>query len=178
VAWVFYNLFLHPLANFPGPLLARSSLLWRIYHTQTGLIHYAVDDLHRRYGPVVRVSPGELSFASAASFRDIYGVKAFTKSAFYDMYGSGYDSLCIGSERNPDRHRRMKQNLSAAFASRALSEQEDIVNTCVENFVNKVGKEGAKPEGANMTKWFEMVAFDTLGEMAFGESFGCVKDGK
>ncbi|MCJ1457139.1 hypothetical protein MMC28_007506 [Mycoblastus sanguinarius] len=29
-----------------------------------------------------------------------------------------------------------------------------------------------------MTEWFEMIAFDILGEMAFGESFGCVEQGE
>ncbi|KAL3417255.1 BCL4p [Phlyctema vagabunda] len=31
--------------------------------------------------------------------------------------------------------------------------------------------------GLNMTKWFEMISFDILGEMAFGEGFHCVEDG-
>ena len=30
----------------------------------------------------------------------------------------------------------------------------------------------------NMVEWFEMSAFDLLGEMAFGESFGCVAEGE
>lgn len=29
-----------------------------------------------------------------------------------------------------------------------------------------------------MVKWFEMNAFDLLGEMAFGESFGCIAEGR
>lgn len=32
----------------------------------------------------------------------------------------------------------------------------------------------SKGQGINVVKWMEMVTFDTLGEMAFGESFGCV----
>lgn len=31
--------------------------------------------------------------------------------------------------------------------------------------------------GVDLTEWFEMVAFDVLGEMAFGEGFGCVENG-
>ena len=36
---------------------------------------------------------------------------------------------------------------------------------------------GGDSQGLNMTKWFEMVSFDILGEMAFGEGFGCVDRG-
>jgi len=57
-------------------------------------------------GDVFRVSPNELSFASVRSYRDIYGFPPagkpqFNKSDFYDVFGSGFDTRCIGSERDP-----------------------------------------------------------------------------
>ncbi|KAI9787993.1 MAG: hypothetical protein M1816_007297 [Peltula sp. TS41687] len=71
----------------------------------------------------------------------------------------------------------MKRNLTSAFSTRALTEQEDIINGCVDGFVEKLGSmEGAKTKGLNMTKWYEMISFDILGEMAFGESFHAVED--
>ncbi|KAK2610031.1 hypothetical protein N8I77_003491 [Diaporthe amygdali] len=179
---VLYNVFFHPLASFPGPLLARSSLLWRIRHSMTGKFHLAIQEQHLKLGPVVRVSPNELSFASVQSWRDIYGHatggrQIMTKSEFYDMYGSGFDSLCVGSERNPQKHAQMKKSLSAAFSTKALAQQENIVKRCVDEFVQRLGVDGACEKGLNMTKWFEMIAFDILGEMAFGESFHCVENG-
>lgn len=101
-----------------------------------------------------------------------------TKSEFYDMYGSGFDSLCIGSERDPKKHSQMKKSLSAAFSTKALAQQESIVKRCVDGFVQRLGVDGAREKGLNMTKWFEMIAFDILGEMAFGETFHCVENGK
>lgn len=101
-----------------------------------------------------------------------------TKSEFYDMYGSGFDSLCIGSERDPRKHAQMKKSLSAAFSTKALAQQESIVMRCVDGFVQRLGAEGASEKGLNMTKWFEMIAFDILGEMGFGETFHCVENGK
>ncbi|EKG12700.1 Cytochrome P450 [Macrophomina phaseolina MS6] len=186
LSWVVYNLYFHPLASFPGPWLARSSLLWRVWHTTSGRIHLAIDRQHKRYGDVVRVAPNELSFCSVESWKGIYGhtsaqTKPMVKSEFYDMYGSGYRSLCIGSERDPARHRRMKQTLTAAFSTKALLEQESIVRGCVDEFVDAVGQASAASSGGtgvDVTKWYEMLAFDILGEMAFGESFNCVKDGK
>ncbi|KAF9776196.1 hypothetical protein IL306_005670 [Fusarium sp. DS 682] len=135
-------------------------------------------------GPVFRVSPNELSFASLKSWKDIYGhavgkKQTLVKSEFYDMYGAGFRSLCIGSERDPQKHRKMKQSLTAAFSTKALREQEEIVANVVDAFVDKIGKLGGpKSDGLDMTKWYEMLAFDVLGEMAFGESFGCIEDGK
>lgn len=179
IAWA-YNLYFHPLAAFPGPFWARSSLLWRIWVTSGGRSHRAITKAHKKYGDVIRVSPNELSFASVSSWKEIYGHPtasrpAIPKATFYDIYGASFKSGCIGSERNPRTHGRMRKSLSAAFSTKALLEQEPIVQGVVDAFCDKLGTIGAKPEGLNMTKWFEMVAFDLLGEMAFGEGFGAIE---
>lgn len=135
-------------------------------------------------GHVFRVSPNELSFASVGSWKDIYGHQpagkpAIVKSEFYEMYGAGFKSLCIGSERNPSKHQQMRRSLSSAFSTKALSEQESIVARNIDGFIMKLGQLGG-PEtaGLDMSKWYEMSAFDILGDMAFGESFHCIDNGK
>ncbi|KAM7185510.1 cytochrome P450 [Naviculisporaceae sp. PSN 640] len=180
---VVYNLYFHKLSRFPGPLLARSTLLWQIYYSQRGTLHYAIRDAHRKYGSVVRVLPNELSFSSVESWKAIYGHRPSgepqpRKGDFYDIYGAGFTSGCIGSERNPARHSQMRKMMMPAFSTKVLLEQEEIVANSVDKFVSRLGEVGAGPGGMNMTKWFEMVAFDTLGEMAFGESFHGVETGK
>ncbi|CAI7653290.1 unnamed protein product [Penicillium pancosmium] len=87
------------------------------------------------------------------------------KSKFYEIYGAGFDSLCIGSERNPDKHTRMKKSLSPAFSLRSLEEQAGIVSQCVDRFITRIGEPDLNMRGLNMTKWYEMVAFDILGEL-------------
>ncbi|KAK2616579.1 hypothetical protein QQS21_000402 [Conoideocrella luteorostrata] len=197
-----YNICFHKLSSFPGPILARSGLVslgaeiplpaekllstdqtWRICHSQRGRLHRAIQDAHRRYGPVVRFSPNELSFATVESWKAIYGHRTGgnptpIKSEFYDIYGAGFKSLCIGSERDPHKHGKMRKMLSAAFATKSLVEQEGIIATAVDEFVHRVGEEGVSERGINMTKWYEMATFDMLGEMAFGQSFQSVKTGK
>jgi Cytochrome P450 len=135
-------------------------------------------------GDVFRVSPNELSFASMPSWKAIYGHQipaskpTLVKPEFYEIYGAGFRRLCIGSERNPDVHSGMKKHLSAAFSSRALIEQESIVSAVLYRFVDRMGRDSTEAEGVNVTKWFEMVSFDVLAEMTFGESFGCIESGK
>lgn len=166
----------------------------------SGNIHVAIAYGHQTYGicgkeipfvqylmlsagPVFRVSPNELSFASVASWKDIYGHQpagkpAIVKSEFYEMYGAGFRSLCIGSERNPSKHQHMRKSLSSAFSTKALSEQESIVAKNIDAFIIKLGQLGGpKTGGLDMSKWYEMSAFDILGDMAFGESFHCIQNG-
>lgn len=140
-------------------------------------------DINNVPGPVFRASPNELSFASLQSYRDIYGFptpgkEQCIKSDFYDIFGNGFATGCIGSERNPKLHAKKKKNLLAAFSAKALAAQEDIIQRCIDGFVSKIGPISQKTaEGINMVEWFEMSSFDLLGEMAFGESFGCIRSG-
>lgn len=152
----------------------------------SGRFHLAINAQHAIHGSVFRVSPNELSFASVTSWKAIYGYpipaskSTLVKSRFYEMYGAGFRSLCVGSERNPAKHGSMRKMLSAPFSSRALMEQESIVASVLDRFVARMGweeKEGEKEKGVNVTKWYEMVSFDVLGEMAFGQGFGCIDTG-
>ncbi|KAK9426646.1 putative Cytochrome P450 [Seiridium unicorne] len=135
-------------------------------------------------GHAVRVSPNELSFSSLQSYKDIYGFpppggQHCTKSELYDIIGSSFKTACIASERDPQVHARKKKHLAAAFSAKALAQQEEILRRCIDDFVGKIGPISQRsPNGINMVEWFEMSAFDLLGEMAFGESFGCIADEK
>lgn len=72
----------------------------------------------------------------------------------------------------------MKRSLAGSFSTRALIEQEPTMNKCIDEFVEKIrGMPLVDTKGIDMTHWFEMVAFDILGEMSFGESFGAVQSG-
>lgn len=149
-----------------------------------GRSHRVIQRTHQQYGPVFRVSPNELSFASATSWKDIYGYPPpgtahLVKGEFYDVFGGAYKTGCIGSERDPAVHARKKKNLTAAFSVKSLSTQEPIVQQCLDGLVEKLGplSRASGGRGLNVAVWLEMAAFDILGEMAFGEGFGCVEKG-
>ncbi|KAI3328827.1 cytochrome P450 [Ustulina deusta] len=185
IGLIIYNLFFHPLAKVPGPLLGRSTLLWRFWDTTSGKHHKHMLDMHAKYGHVVRVSPNELSFSTVQSYRDIYGVpppggQHCIKTEMYDIIGSGFKTADIASERDPQVHAQKKKHLTPAFSARALVAQEAIIHRCLDAFVAKIGPVSQRsPElGINMVSWFEMSAFDLFGEMSFGESFDCIAEEK
>lgn len=72
VSFLFYNLFLHPLRRFPGARLSRATVLPKLYYLSRGKLIYHIQDLHKRYGPVVRVAPNELSFTDPRAWEDIF----------------------------------------------------------------------------------------------------------
>ena len=64
----FYRLFLHPLANFPGPRLAALTRYYEAYFdvVQNGQYTFKIAELHRKYGTAANLSvlDGALTLAS------------------------------------------------------------------------------------------------------------------
>ena len=55
---VIYNLYLHPLAKFPGPKLAAASHLYEFYWSvvRDGEFIWAIERMHKKYGACTRQS--------------------------------------------------------------------------------------------------------------------------
>lgn len=128
----------------------------------------------------MRISPSELSFSSSGSWRDIYGPRpgheVFIKSSFYAGGNFASKAYSIVSEQDPDKHRDMRKYLSSAFSDRSLKEQEYLISGVIDEFIQQIGKLGS--DGIDITMWFNLLTFDVIGELAFGESFGGVASGK
>lgn len=181
VSVAFYRIYIHPLAKFPGPYAAAISNLPYCYWFLGGRQPYEMVNLHKKYGPIVRTAPNQLSFNTANSWKDIYGSRQghrpFIKSEFYeggsfaDQYGS------IVSERDPAAHGRMRKYLSSAFSQRSLSEQEGLIQAIIDEFMDRMQGFVAKDESLDITQWFNILTFDIIGDLAFGETFGGVGSG-
>ena len=178
---IVYNLYFHPLRKFPGPLLARASNVCFSYWFHGGRQPYNILDLHLKYGPVVRIAPNDLSFNTAQSWQDIHGFrqghKTFIKGVFYD--GGVFASRGVSSidtERDPKRHANMRRLLANAFSMTSLSEQEELIRGTIDRFIG-VFKDKTIDKGTafDLSKGYERMTFDIIGDLAFGETFGALE---
>jgi len=120
---VVYNLYLSPLAGYPGPKLwAISRLPWNRANMK-GRISWKIRELHDKYGPVVRIAPDELSYTTSGAWKKIYGQRnpEFVKA----LDGRGIAPASIGGQRSlmtehQDRHLRLRRAIDPAFSQRAL----------------------------------------------------------
>ena len=179
---VLWNHVHHPLYRFPGPFLASWSNLLHCYWFLSGRQPYEILKLHEKYGPIVRTSPNELSFSSAASWRDIYGFRQghrpFIKSQFYDGGSFADQAHSIVSERDTGSHGQMRKYLAHAFSDRSLKEQESLVAEVVDLFISQLGVHATGKDGADMVMWFNLTTFDIIGSLAFGASFEGLQSGE
>lgn len=77
-----------PLRTLPGPKLSLFSSWGLKFHEFRADRTRYVHSLHQRYGPVVRIAPNEVSFASLEGVKEIYGSggSGFDKTEFYNLF--------------------------------------------------------------------------------------------
>lgn len=154
-----------------SPLTSAPPQLWHSKHWVSGKYPQTITALHAQYGTVLRIAPNALSFSSAASWRDIYGHTTgratFLKTSWYN--DGTHPNLA--SSRDPEQHSRMLKLLNSGFSSKALLEQEDIIQEYIDVLISQLNVH-ATQKSADMTQWYNFAAFDIVGDLSFGEPFG------
>lgn len=69
------RLYLSPIAHIPGPRLAAFTQYYEFYYDIVlgGQYTFKILELHRKYGPVVRISPWEIHIGEHDFHADLFG---------------------------------------------------------------------------------------------------------
>lgn len=91
IAWTTYTLLSIRkvvATKVPGPWYVNLTSLVLKYHELSGQRRLWIHELHQRYGPVVRLSPSEVSFNNLEGIKEIYqsGGSGYEKTEFYDLF--------------------------------------------------------------------------------------------
>jgi len=75
-------------------------------------------------------------------------------------------------------HAAERRLVANAYSLTALLEMEPYVDTAIEEMCQRLGQFSNKPVEVNMAFWMQAYAFDVVGELAFGRSFGYLASGQ
>jgi cytochrome P450 len=179
---VIYNRYFHPLRDYPGPFLASTTRLPYITAYVQGTGPQFVRALHDRYGNVVRIAPDELSFRDVTAWMEIYGARSSSKASllkdmrFYNVSRNGVPNLVVAP--TDEIHKRQRRIISRAFSDAALKDQEPLLQSYVDLFLDRLDERAKTTNGrvTNILEWFHFVTFDFMTEYIFGESFSCLQN--
>ncbi|OTB20736.1 hypothetical protein K445DRAFT_313217 [Daldinia sp. EC12] len=181
VVWfIFYGLFLDPLRHIPGPFLWRLTNLPRVYHLIKGDVHRKVREFHKKYGPIVRITPYEVVYNDPQAWKDIYGHRVGGAeeigkwTAFYTP-NSDLPRNLLTSERT--EHGILRRQFSHSFSDKSMREQEELIKGYVELLIDRLNEncDGGKAP-LNMRDWYNWTTFDVIGDLGFGNSFSCLQN--
>ncbi|KAJ5486234.1 hypothetical protein N7530_000534 [Penicillium desertorum] len=179
IALPVYNVYLHPLANYPGPKSMAATRLPYIRMILGGRFPQRIKALHQQYGDVVRIAPDELSFIDGAAWKPIYGTRVghgqkSKDHRFYAPTPGEAPSIIVSNDADHSRFRRL---LSHAFSESSLRSQESIIKGYIDLLMQRLHESiDGGTNTVDMVAWYNFTTFDIIGDLAFGEPFDCLKN--
>uniref|UniRef100_A0A0B7KBH0 Uncharacterized protein n=2 Tax=Bionectria ochroleuca TaxID=29856 RepID=A0A0B7KBH0_BIOOC len=177
-AYLAYNAWFNPLRKYPGPLFMRATRLGYLYKAFKGTLPFDMLDLHKKYGPVVRIAPNELAFADPAAWNDIQGHRTkgqleFEKAQLFYRPIDTMEIDIISADRT--EHGLLRRTLSHGFSDKSLREQQPLIQGYIDKLIERLHENSNGGSNTiDIMAWYNFTTFDIIGDLAFGEPFGCL----
>ncbi|KFY69355.1 hypothetical protein V496_00290 [Pseudogymnoascus sp. VKM F-4515 (FW-2607)] len=120
-----YRATLAPLSKLPGPWHTRFSDVILMYKEFTAHRRVYIHELHKKFGPVVRLGPHEVSFTSVEALKEIYqsGGSGYDKTEFYNLFVQ-YGTRTTFSTLQKREHDQMKRYIAGSYANTSIMHSE------------------------------------------------------
>ncbi|KAI1139269.1 cytochrome P450 [Hypoxylon sp. FL0543] len=168
VLFLSYQLLLHPLRNYPGPLVAKLTNGYTGYFAIKRDLHIEIWRNHQKYGPVVRIGPDRLVFNSATALRDIYQNERVTKPPTYLSTQTKPGAYSVWNALDRGLHRRKRRLVGRATTDASMRSFEPAMVEQVDIFIQQLGRLRDQP--VDVKSRCSYLSFDIIGLLSFGYS--------
>ncbi|KAI1760614.1 cytochrome P450 [Hypoxylon sp. FL1150] len=137
-----WRAYIGPLAHIPGPRLAALTYLYEAYYDLWlgGQYVFKIIELHEEYGPIIRISPGELHIADPDFYDTIYASAATPrrsdKDPFYTRF-IGLD-LSVFSTIHHEVHRQRRAALQPFFNMANVRKLQPVIQERLEIMMKRM----------------------------------------
>ncbi|KAJ5250800.1 hypothetical protein N7489_001210 [Penicillium chrysogenum] len=184
-AWYLISYLISPLRRFPGPFVAGWTNLWRMLQVRQGKYHLVIQDLHKKYGPVVRIAPNVLDLDFPELIKTIYNAKEdYLKTEFY--HGSSAKSngkiiYNLFSECTPEIHAQQKRPISMHYSLKGMLSLEPHIDVMIQYFCQRLEENFIDaPNGTQVCdigEWIAFYTWDVVGQVLFSQPIGYLEKG-
>ncbi|KAI1767418.1 cytochrome P450 family protein [Hypoxylon sp. FL1150] len=169
----FYRLFWSPLARIPGPRLAALTYWYECYFDIFRPAQYVfkIRELHQIYGPVVRITPAEVSIADPDFVDAVYSPGPGQKrdKDIQKVKALGINTS-IGGAVAHDLHRRRREALNPFFSHRSITRRAPKLDDKVQQLEDSFLRAKESGEVVNLSDVYFGFASDIVNEYCFGRS--------
>jgi len=133
----------------------------------------------------VRIQPNHVSVADADAIPIIYGHgNGFLKSDYYDAFVSIRRGLF--NTRDRAEHTRKRKTVAHTFSAKSVGQFEQYIHHNLEELQKQWDQRAASASSQgkggyyhmDALHWFNYLAFDVIGDLAFGAPFGMLEKGQ
>jgi hypothetical protein len=171
-----YRITWHPLAKFPGPVLARSSYIYELWYDVIlqGRYTRKVSELHQKYGPIVRINPEEVHCNDPKFIDVVYSVHGKEKRNKSEHYLAaipwGLRLATVGTAIH-DHHRIRRAPIDKFFSRSAIMKRERIIHEKVQHLCEKLLL-NRDCDPFQVALAYSCFTTDTITGFCFGQSLG------
>lgn len=177
---IIYNVFFHPLSRFPGPLSYAISRIPYSYRSMNGTLPFDMLDFHQKYGDIVRIAPDELAFSHPDAWKDIMGHRKgeeeMSKAKWFYQPLESEPTHIVNESR--EKHAQLRRQMAHGFSEKAMRDQEPLIRQYIDMLIERLREFAVRGEVVSMSDWYNYTTFDIIGDLAFGEPFGCLRGSK
>ncbi|KAJ2988862.1 hypothetical protein NUW58_g3760 [Xylaria curta] len=141
VAKVIRRLYFHPLAKFPGPKLAAGTFLYEAYYDviKRGKYVHRIEEMHKRYGPIIRINPQELHVYDPTFYDSVYsGNGKWSKPPY--MVRSMDPGFSAFGTLDHDHHRLRRDALNKFFSKQKVNSLQHVIQDLANKLCDKLEK--------------------------------------
>ncbi|KAF2120489.1 cytochrome P450 [Lophiotrema nucula] len=182
VGWLLYRalyrLVLSPIANVPGPKLAALTTLYAAYYDVylPGQYVFKIKELHKKYGPIVRVTPHEVHVNDVEFLDAIYNPPSRKRNKFLpNLKGLPLDES-VGAARNWELHRKRREALNPFFSHKKVLETEGLIRGKVDRFCKNLDNGLKLGSVVNLSDMYFALALDVVQQYSFGQDDNVLDD--
>ncbi|KAI1498354.1 cytochrome P450 monooxygenase [Biscogniauxia marginata] len=173
---VIYNRFFHPLSKFPGQLLGDLTD-WYLVYVICSVPTFGLE-LHKKYGPIVRLAPNLLSFSDATLLPRVYHRSA-DKPMFYGSWMFGNTAAMFQSLRHEDHYAKKRLVAPCCSMQSMKTHHEAKISERIDELCAKILERSSPPgkplDFSEELRWF---LSDVWSHLVYGEPKGCVDQGR
>ncbi|KUJ23966.1 cytochrome P450 [Mollisia scopiformis] len=168
----FYRLFLHPLARFPGPKLAAATRWYEGYYDviENGQYTFKIEEMHKQYGPIIRISPYELHVSDPVFFDVLYCQEGRWNRYPFAWDAWGAEGPTIHATQH-DLHKARRQPLAPFFSKAKVSSRQDMISRHVSKFCDRLSNIAEAGKMVNLGAATTALARDVAFDFILGKSY-------
>ena len=171
VVTVIYRLYFHPLAKVPGPRIAAATRGYELWYqgVQHTKFPQKVKELHQQYGPIVRISPEEISL-NDSEFNAEYFMhdKKLDKDPWYYFFGFR-NALFVLLDKEKHRHRQT--NLAESMRGSYWKAAYPMMTREIQTLIGKFETSAIEKQELNLSKAFRKTGNNVLRNFLLGEDY-------
>ncbi|KAL4888019.1 cytochrome P450 [Aspergillus ambiguus] len=172
-----HRAYFHPLSTVPGPKLAATTSLWLAYHTFIGDECTVIFNLHKRYGPVLRVAPNDIDITDGDAIDPIYLARGgFPKTQAYSKFDIDGHSTIFSSLTLTERASRAKA-VAPLFSTASIRQSEPALAAVFDDFVERIRFEARAGHPVNVLNAARCMAIDAVTTYLFQQRYGALDEG-